>query len=127
MKLSVVSYFTSFSSFLFLSKSKLIGLRYKKYCVAAGLSAVTEVQGVCAGKVPDTVVPGLDLDDKECLWDFTTGDPAAATNLNKSSFCKLDLANQTATNLKRATYSGTFDANLFSFQPIAMETSGRWS
>ena len=58
---------------------------------------------------------------------FTTDDPAAATNLNKGSFRKHHIANQTAADLKKAAYSGTFDANLLNFQPIAIETSGRWT
>lgn len=99
----------------------------QKFCQAAGLNPIVEPHGICTTKRPDILVPAFDSEGKDCIWDFTSGDPCALVNLNKGSFRTYHTANEASAKAKQDAYRGTFNESAYNFQPLSVETSGRWS
>ena len=95
---------------------------------SAGLVSVLEPRNTCQGDLrPDLAVSGLCDNGKTLLLDFTTTDPTSLSAFRNQSYNKFNAAAIHAEKLKTDKYTGKFNAQEFSFTPLCMELSGRWS
>jgi len=98
------------------------------FCKAAGLLPTIEPLNTCHGPCqPDLAVPDLLSSGQTLLVDFTTADAGAVSHLNRGSAKTYHVAWKHVEACKTQKYSGNFDAAQYSFLPVAMESSGRWS
>ena len=105
-----------------------VKVQLHQFCQAAGLVPTLEPVNTCHGACqPDIAVPDLDPDGKTVLVDFTTADSGAACHLHRGSHRLYHVAWKFAEKAKVDKYSGQFDSGLYTFSPVAMEVSGRWS
>jgi len=105
-----------------------VKVQLSKLCQAAGLIPTIEPLHTCHGPCqPDLAVPDLDSSGKTLLVDFTTADAAVASHLNRGSAKTYHVAWKFVEKAKLQKYGCNFDASLYSFLPVAMEASGRWS
>jgi len=101
---------------------------------SAGLTAQREPSNLLthlaadSERRPDLAVENLTHNGKVLLLDVTTADPAAPSMLREAkSHRSVGGAAQLLEQKKRQAYQGHVNSNLFSFQAVAIELTGRWS
>jgi len=105
-----------------------VKIQLAHFCRAAGLIPTVEPLHTCHGPCqPDLAIPDLEHSGKTLLVDFTTADPSAVSHLNRGSAKSYHVAWKHVEQEKQRKYLGNFDVSQFSFLPVAMESSGRWS